>query len=193
MSQSSVTPVELQGRRIIIGLSGGIACYKVATVVSHLAQAGAEVTVVMTDAATRFVMPLTFQALSGRYTFTSQWEHVESRDPQHISLAREADLMIIAPCSMDMLAKLATGRTDDVVSLVASAIDLKRQPILLAPTMNEIMLNQPATRRNLAQLREDGFEIIEPGEGWQACRTIGVGRMAEPEEILDRIRDKISK
>ncbi|MCH7545494.1 MAG: hypothetical protein IID30_03715 [Planctomycetes bacterium] len=193
MSQSSVTPVELQGRRIIIGLSGGIACYKVATVVSHLAQAGAEVTVVMTDAATRFVTPLTFQALSGRHTFTSQWEHVESQDPQHISLAREADLMLIAPCSMDMLAKLATGRTDDVVSLVASAIDLKRQPILLAPTMNEIMLNQPATRRNLAQLREDGFEIIEPGEGWQACRTIGVGRMAEPEEILDRIRDKISK
>lgn len=164
-----------------------------ATVVSHLAQAGAEVTVVMTDAATRFVTPLTFQALSGRHTFTSQWEHVESQDPQHISLAREADLMLIAPCSMDMLAKLATGRTDDVVSLVASAIDLKRQPILLAPTMNEIMLNQPATRRNLAQLREDGFEIIEPGEGWQACRTIGVGRMAEPEEILDRIRDKISK
>ena len=193
MSQSSVTPVELQGRRIIIGLSGGIACYKVATVVSHLAQAGAEVTVVMTDAATRFVTPLTFQALSGRHTFTSQWEHVESQDPQHISLAREADLMLIAPCSMDMLAKLATGRTDDVVSLVASAIDLKRQPILLAPTMNEVMLNQPATRRNLAQLREDGFEIIEPGEGWQACRTIGVGRMAEPEEILDRIRDKISK
>ena len=193
MSQSSVTPVELQGRRIIIGLSGGIACYKVATVVSHLAQAGAEVTVVMTEAATRFVTPLTFQALSGRHTFTSQWEHVESQDPQHISLAREADLMLIAPCSMDMLAKLATGRTDDVVSLVASAIDLKRQPILLAPTMNEIMLNQPATRRNLAQLREDGFEIIEPGEGWQACRTIGVGRMAEPEEILDRIRDKISK
>ena len=193
MSQSSVTPVELQGRRIIIGLSGGIACYKVATVVSHLAQAGAEVTVVMTDAATRFVTPLTFQALSGRHTFTSQWEHVESQDPQHISLAREADLMLIAPCSMDMLAKLATGRTDDVVSLVASAIDLKRQPILLAPTMNEIMLNQPATRRNLAQLREDGFEIIEPGEGWQACRTIGVGRMAEPEELLDRIRDKSSK
>lgn len=146
----------------------------------------------MTDAATRFVTPLTFQALSGRHTFTSQWEHVESQDPQHISLAREADLMLIAPCSMDMLAKLATGRTDDVVSLVASAVDLKRQSILLAPSMNEVMLNQPATRRNLAQLREDGFDIIEPGEGWQACRTVGVGRMAEPEELLDRIRDRIS-
>ncbi len=192
MSNSSVSTSELQGRRIIIGLSGGIACYKVATVVSRLAQAGAEVTVVMTDAATRFVTPLTFQALSGHHTFTSQWEHVESQDPQHISLAREADLMLIAPCSMDMLAKLATGRTDDVVSLVASAMDLKRQSILLAPSMNEVMLNQPATRRNLAQLSKDGFDIIEPGEGWQACRTVGVGRMAEPEELLDRIRDRIS-
>lgn len=192
MSNSSVSTSELQGRRIIIGLSGGIACYKVATVVSRLAQAGAEVTVVMTDAATRFVTPLTFQALSGRHTFTSQWEHVESQDPQHISLAREADLMLIAPCSMDMLAKLATGRTDDVVSLVASAVDLKRQPILLAPSMNEVMLNQPATRRNLSLLRKDGFEIIEPGEGWQACRTIGVGRMAEPETILEQISKNFS-
>ncbi len=192
MSNSSVSTSELQGRRIIIGLSGGIACYKVATVVSRLAQAGAEVTVVMTDAATRFVTPLTFQALSGRHTFTSQWEHVESQDPQHISLARETDLMLIAPCSMDMLAKLATGRTDDVVSLVASAIDLNRQPILLVPSMNEVMLNQPATLRNLALLREDGFEIIEPGEGWQACRTIGVGRMAEPETILEQISKNFS-
>ena len=192
MSNSSVSTSELQDRRIIIGLSGGIACYKVATVVSRLAQAGAEVTVVMTDAATRFVTPLTFQALSGRHTFTSQWEHVESQDPQHISLARETDLMLIAPCSMDMLAKLATGRTDDVVSLIASAVDLKRQPILLAPSMNEVMLNQPATLRNLALLREDGFEIIEPGDGWQACRTIGVGRMAEPETILEQISKNFS-
>ena len=192
MSNSSASTSEFQDRRIIIGLSGGIACYKVATVVSRLAQAGAEVTVVMTDAATRFVTPLTFQALSGRHTFTSQWEHVESQDPQHISLARETDLMLIAPCSMDMLAKLATGRTDDVVSLVASAVDLKRQPILLAPSMNEVMLNQPATLRNLALLREDGFEIIEPGDGWQACRTIGVGRMAEPETILEQISKNFS-
>jgi phosphopantothenoylcysteine decarboxylase/phosphopantothenate--cysteine ligase len=178
----------LHGRRIIVGLSGGIACYKVAGVVSAMAQAGAEVTVAMTDGATRFVAPLTFQALSGRPVYSSQWEHIESSDPQHISLARAADLMLIAPCTMDMMAKLAAGRTDDVVSLIASAIDLARQPILLAPSMNEVMWNQPSTRRNLAQLQTDGFQIVQPEKGWQACRTVGVGRMAEPETLLAAVR-----
>ena len=111
------------GRRVIVGLSGGIACYKVAQVVSRLVQGDVEVTVAMTDAATRFVTPLTFEALSGRAVYSSQWQHVESHDPQHISLARAADLMLIAPCTMDMLAKLAHGRADDVVSLIASAVD----------------------------------------------------------------------
>jgi len=174
----------VSGRRIIVGLTGGIACYKVASIVSALAQAGAEVSVAMTDAATRFVTPLTFQALSARPVYTSQWDHLESNDPQHISLARAAHLMLIAPCTMDMLARLAHGRTDDVVSLIVSAIDRAKQPVLLAPSMNEVMWNQPATQRNLAQLRADGFEIIEPGSGWQACRTEGVGRLAEPEVIL---------
>lgn len=178
-------------RRVIVGLSGGIACYKLANVVSALAQDGVEVTVAMTDAATKFVAPLTFQALSGRPVYTSQWEHIESNDPQHISLARAADLMLIAPCTMDMLARLATGRADDVVSLIASAIDLERQPILLAPSMNEVMWNQASTKRNLAQLKKDGFEIIAPGSGWQACRTEGVGRLAEPDEILDAIRKRL--
>ena len=178
----------LKGRRIIVGLSGGIACYKVANVVSALAQAGAEITVAMTDGATRFVATLTFQALSGRPVYTSQWEHVESNDPQHISLARAADLMLIAPCTMDMMAKLASGRTDDVVSLIAAAIDLQRQPVLLAPSMNEVMWYQPSTRRNLAQLQDDGFQIIQPEQGWQACRTVGVGRMAEPETLLAAVR-----
>lgn len=174
----------VSGRRIIVGLTGGIACYKVASIVSALAQAGAEVSVAMTDAATRFVTPLTFQALSARPVYTSQWDHLESNDPQHISLARAAHLMLIAPCTMDMLARLAHGRTDDVVSLIVSAIDRAKQPVLLAPSMNEVMWNQLATQRNLAQLRADGFEIIEPGSGWQACRTEGVGRLAEPEVIL---------
>lgn len=185
-------PQAAVGTRVIVGVSGGIACYKVAHVVSRLAQDGVEVTVVMTDAATRFVAPLTFQALSGRPVYTSQWEHVESSDPQHISLARDAEVMLIAPCTMDMLAKLATGRTDDVVSLVASAVDWSRQPLLLAPSMNETMWNQPATRRNLARLREDGCQIIEPGVGWQACRTEGAGRLAEPEVILERVRSILS-
>ncbi len=174
-------------KRVIVGVSGGIACYKVAHVVSRLAQAGAEVTVAMTDAATRFVAPLTFQALSGRPVYTSQWEHVESHDPQHINLARVADVMLIAPCTMDMLARLAHGRADDVVSLIASAVEWSRQPLLLAPSMNEVMWNQPSTQRNVTQLRADGCRIIEPGEGWQACRTEGIGRLAEPEVIIQAV------
>lgn len=191
MPHSNEKTGELEGRTIIIGLSGGIACYKVATVVSRLVQSGAQVTVAMTEAATKFVTPLTFQALSGRPVYANQWSHIESHDPQHIALARKADLMLIAPCTMNMLAKLAGGQADDMVCLIASAMDLQRQRIMLAPSMNEVMLNQPSTKRNLAQLREDGFLIIEPGEGWQACRTVGAGRMAEPEDILDNIRENI--
>lgn len=159
-----------------------------AQVVSRLVQTGADVTVAMTEAATHFVTPLTFESLSGRPVCTSPWEHHESSDPQHIRLAREADLMLIAPCTMDMLAKLAHGRADDVVSLIASAVDRQRQVMLLAPSMNEVMWNQPATQRNLKQLCDDGCRIIEPGEGWQACRTEGVGRMAEPEDILEALK-----
>ncbi len=181
------------GKGIVVGITGGIACYKTAHIVSRLAQAGASVSVLMTDAATRFVTPLTFQALSGRPVYTSQWEHVESQDPQHISLARGAALMLIAPCTMDMMAKLATGRTDDVVSLVASAIDRSKQPCLLAPSMNAVMWNQPATQRALAQLKDDGFQLIGPDSGWQACRTEGVGRMSEPDEILASVADKLRR
>jgi phosphopantothenoylcysteine decarboxylase/phosphopantothenate--cysteine ligase len=181
------------GKRIIIGLTGGIACYKVASVVSHLTQCGAEVTVMMTEAATRFVAPLTFQALSGRPVYTSQWQHIESHDPQHVALAVAADLMLIAPCSMDMLAKLAIGRTDDVVSLTASAIDRSSHPVLLAPSMNAAMYRQPSTQRNLAQLAEDGFRIMTPETGWQACRTEGIGRLPEPDALIAAVRAALSE
>jgi phosphopantothenoylcysteine decarboxylase/phosphopantothenate--cysteine ligase len=164
----------------------------VANVVSALAQDGMEVTVSMSDAATRFITPLTFQALSGRPVYTDQWQHIESSDPQHINLARAADLMLIAPCSMDMLAKLAHGRTDDVVSLIASAIDRSKHAVMLAPSMNEVMWNQPATQRNLKQLHEDRFEIIQPEEGWQACRTVGVGRLPEPAELVSLVRERLN-
>ncbi|UCD76219.1 MAG: phosphopantothenoylcysteine decarboxylase [Phycisphaerales bacterium] len=181
-------PLEgLASRRLIVGLTGGIACYKVAYVVSALAKAGAEVTVVMTEAATRFVTPLTFQALSGRPVYSSQWEHLEAHDPQHIATARAAELMLIAPCTMNMLSKLATGRADDAVSVVAAAMDVKRRPVLLAPSMNETMYRQASTQRNLAQLRADGFHIIEPATGWQACGTVGVGRLPEPADLLREI------
>lgn len=174
-------------RRVIVGVTGGIACYKIAQVVSRLVQADVDVTVAMTDAATRFITPLTFEALSGRAVYSSQWQHIESHDPQHISLARAAEVMLIAPCTMDMLAKLAHGRCDDVVSLIASALDWTQQAMLIAPSMNEVMWNQQATQRNVEQLKADGCEIIEPGEGWQACRTEGKGRLAEPEVIVDAV------
>jgi phosphopantothenoylcysteine decarboxylase/phosphopantothenate--cysteine ligase len=174
----------LRGVRVVVGVTGGIAAYKTCWLVSRLAQAGAEVTVLMTEAATRFVGPITFQALSGRPVYTSAWEHVESQDPQHINLARAADVAIVAPCTMDCMAKLAAGLTDDVVTLVLSAIDRAKTPVLLAPSMNEAMWNQPATQRNARLLVGDGFRLIGPGEGWQACRTVGAGRMSEPEELL---------
>ncbi len=183
--------VRADGGRALVGVTGGIAAYKSATLVSRLAQAGVEVTVAMTEAATRFVAPLTFQALSGRHVYTSQWEHAESRDPQHISLARALDVAIVAPCTMDMLAKLVIGRTDDAVSLILSAVDRSRTPVILAPAMNEVMWAQPSTRRNVAQLAEDGFEIVAPGEGWQACRAVGPGRMAEPEELVEVVRRRL--
>jgi phosphopantothenoylcysteine decarboxylase/phosphopantothenate--cysteine ligase len=173
--------------RIIVCVTGGIAAYKTATVVSRLAQAGAQVTVAMTEAATHFVTPLTFQALSARPVYTSAWQHVESQDPQHISLASAADLVVVAPCTMDCMAKLAAGTTDDIVTLILSAVDRKRTPVLLAPAMNSVMWGQASTQRNLRVLLGDGFEIIGPGEGWQACRHVGAGRMSEPELILERI------
>lgn len=177
----------VQGKRIIVGITGGIAAYKTATIVSRLAQAGAEVTVVMTEAATKFVTPLTFQALSARPVYTSAWQHIESHDPQHINLADAADAAVVAPCTMDCMAKLASGRTDDVVTLILSAVDRAKTPVLLAPSMNSVMWNQPSTQRNLKTLVQDGFQVIGPGEGWQACRHVGTGRMSEPETILEAL------
>lgn len=182
---------DLSGRRVIVGVMGGIAAYKTCTLVSRLAQRGAEVTVAMTPSATRFVGPITFQALSARPVYTSAWEHIESHDPQHIDLADRCDLAVVAPCTMDGLARLATGRTDDVVCLILSAVDRSRTPVLLAPSMNSVMWSQASTRRNIEQLVSDGFEMVGPGEGWQACRHVGAGRMAEPEAILEAVERRL--
>lgn len=176
---------------MIVGVTGGIAAYKTAMLVSRLAQAGAQVTVAMTESATRFVTPLTFQALSARAVYTSAWEHLESKDPQHISLATGADVAIVAPCTMDCMAKLANGITEDVVCLILSAVDRNKTPVLLAPAMNSVMWAQPATQRNAKQLVSDGFSIIGPDEGWQACRHVGPGRMVEPEDLLTRVIEAV--
>lgn len=182
----------LRDATVVVGVTGGIAAYKACTLVSRLAQAGARVTVLMTPAAAKFVGPITFQALSGKPVYTSPWEHVEAHDPQHVALARAADAVIVAPCTMDCMAKLAHGMTDDVVTLVLSAVDLTHTPVLLAPSMNEAMWNQASTQRNARTLAEDGFRLVGPGEGWQACRTVGAGRMVEPEELLVRVAEVVS-
>ena len=174
--------------RILIGICGGIAAYKVAAVVSALAQENEAVTVAMTRDSERFVGETTFASLSGRPVFRDPWTHQESPDSPHIALARSARVMLVAPCTMDMLGKLVMGRADDPVSLLAASIDRSVCPVLLAPSMNQTMLQQPATQRNLKVLEQDGFTIISPGTGWQACRTEGAGRMAEPEELTARIR-----
>jgi len=181
----------LRDKRVIVGVTGGIAAYKTAMLVSRLAQSGAQVTVAMTDSATRFVTPLTFQALSARPVYTSAWEHVESKDPQHISLATAADVVVVAPCTMDCMAKLAHGITEDVVCLILSAVDRRKTPVLLAPAMNSAMWAQPSTQRNARTLVEDGFSIVGPDEGWQACRHVGPGRMVEPERLLIEIEGAI--
>lgn len=190
---TTTDPNLLKGSSILVGVTGGIAAYKTAAIVSRLAQSGASVTVAMTESATKFITPLTFQALSGRPVYTSPWQHIESSDPQHISLARSCSLAIVAPCTMDCMAKLATGRCDDIVTLILSAIDRKKTPVLLAPAMNAVMWEQPANQRNLATLKDDGFAFVGPAEGWQACRTSGPGRMSEPDELFAAIVSVIKR
>ncbi len=185
MSSQDSNP--LQGAPILVGVTGGIAAYKTCFLVSRLAQAGAQVTVAMTPEAAKFVTPLTFQALSGRPVYTSAWDHIESSDPQHVSLARHCRVAIVAPCTMNCTGKLAMGLTDDVVTLILSAIDRSKTPVLLAPAMNAAMWGQASTQRNLATLRGDGFRVVGPAEGWQACRTSGPGRMSEPEDLFEAV------
>ena len=181
------------GRHILVALSGGIACYKTATIVSRLVQGGAQVTVLMTEAATRFVGPLTFESLSGRAVLTSQWEQVESHDSQHIALARAAHLMLIAPASANTIAKLAGGFCDNIVTTIALALPPKT-PLLLAPAMNAAMWENAITQRNIQTLRDlRGVDLVGPEEGWQACRTKGMGRMSEPEAIVAAIEKLLAR
>ena len=189
----SEPPSPVRGRRVLVGVSGGIAVYKTATLVSRLAQRGGEVRVLMTEAATRFVTPLTFQSLSGHKVLTSIWETDDRPDAQHIGLARWADLLILAPATANLIAKVAAGLCDDVVSLAAASLprDPQPTPVLLAPAMNADMWQSPITTRNIDTLRSlDGWHIIGPEEGWQACRTTGPGRMSEPDTLLEAV-DKI--
>jgi phosphopantothenoylcysteine decarboxylase/phosphopantothenate--cysteine ligase len=178
------TRMDLSGKHIVLGLSGGIACYKAADFTRELVKAGATVQVVMTAAAEAFITPVTMQALSTRPVYTSQWDAREPSNMAHINLTREADAIVIAPASADFIAKLVQGRADDLLSLACLARPLLRCPLLVAPAMNREMWAHPATQRNLAQLRLDGATLLGPGSGDQACGEIGDGRMLEPTELL---------
>ena len=172
-------------RKVIVALSGGIACFKSATIVSKLVQQGAEVRVLMTEGAQKFVTPLTLQSLSGSSVITSIWQAVDRPDAQHIGLARWCDLLIIAPASANTIAKIATGITDDVVSLTTCALP-KETPVLIAPAMNADMWANPIVQRNVATIQQVlGYKTVGPESGWQACRTEGAGRMSEPQAIVE--------
>ncbi len=183
--------LELRGRHIVLGLSGGIACYKGAELCRALIKAGATVQVVMTEAAEAFITPVTMQALSGRPVFTSQWDNRATgeiaNNMAHINLSREADAILIAPCSADFMAKLLHGRADDLLSLMCLARPIGQVPLLLAPAMNREMYAHPATQRNLIQLDADGAHILGVGSGFQACGETGDGRMLEPDQLLEDV------
>ncbi len=176
--------MELSGKRITLGVTGGIAAYKAAELVRQLVKLGATVRVAMTEAATRFVTPVTFQALSGHAVYCDQWDARVANNMAHIELSREADIILVAPASADFLAKLAHGLADDLLSTLALA---RNCPLLVAPAMNLQMWNNPATQRNVATLRADGITLLGPASGDQACGEVGLGRMIEPEEIVEDV------
>ena len=176
---------DLAGKHIVLGLTGGIACYKSAELCRALIKAGATVQVVMTEAAGQFITPVTMQALSQRPVYGSQWDVRADNNMLHINLSREADACLIAPASADFMAKLAQGRADDLLSLLCLARPRQTVPLLLAPAMNREMWSHPATQRNVAQLCADGATVLDVGQGDQACGETGDGRMLEPHELLD--------
>ncbi|RYF62968.1 MAG: phosphopantothenate synthase, partial [Comamonadaceae bacterium] len=178
---------DLSDRHIVLGLTGGIACYKSAELCRLLLKAGATVQVVMTEAAEQFITPVTMQALSGRLVYGSQWDAREPNNMPHINLSREADAIVLAPCSADFIARLVQGRSDELLSLLCLARPTDRVPLLIAPAMNREMWSHPATQRNLAQVAADGTHVLGVGSGWQACGETGDGRMLEPAQLLDDI------
>jgi phosphopantothenoylcysteine decarboxylase/phosphopantothenate--cysteine ligase len=175
---------ELASRRILLGVTGGVAAYKSAELVRLLLKAGADVQVVMTDAATRFVTPVTMQALSGRHVYSDMWDPRIANNMAHIDLSRDRELIVVAPATADFLAKLAHGLADDLLSTLCVA---RECPLAVAPAMNRQMWENAATRRNVDLLRGDGVTIMGPAAGDQACGETGMGRMVEPAEIYAEI------
>jgi phosphopantothenoylcysteine decarboxylase/phosphopantothenate--cysteine ligase len=178
--------MELAGKKIVLGLTGGIACYKSAELVRALIKAGAAVQVVMTEAARHFITPVTMQALSGRTVYTDQWDSRIDNNMAHIDLTRDADAIVIAPCSADFMRKLVQGAADDLLSTLCLARP-ETVPLLIAPAMNVEMWQKPATQRNVTQLIDDGISVLGPAEGDQACGETGLGRMLEPAQLMEML------
>lgn len=173
---------DFKSKRLVVGVSGSIAAYKAADLVSQLVQANAQVTVLMSDAACRFVTPLTFQSLSGHAVYKDLFEDPpEKLLPTHTTVAQEADLIVLAPATADILAKIALGLATDVIT---ASVLATRKPILIAPAMNKNMFENPITQRHLAELKSRGVHRIGPEKGFLACRYEGVGRMSEPAMIV---------
>ena len=179
--------LDLEGRHIVLGLSGGVACYKSAELARELIKAGATVQAVMTEAAGQFITAVTMQALTGRPVFTSQWDARQPNNMAHIDLSREADAILVAPASADFIAQLAQGRAAELLALLCLARPIDRVPLLVAPAMNREMWAHPATQRNVAQIRADGATVLGPAAGDQACGEIGDGRMLEAAELRDEL------
>ncbi len=177
----------MKNREILIGVTGGIAAYKTAALVSRLVQADASVSVVMTQAATKFVGTATFSALTGRPVATRTFATRKHPLGAHIELAQRAEIFCIAPATADCIAKLAHGSADDLLSTVALCCTC---PILIAPAMNAAMWDKPAVQRNIKQLKEDGFHCIAPQEGWLSCRQVGTGRMVEADTLFEEIKQR---
>jgi phosphopantothenoylcysteine decarboxylase/phosphopantothenate--cysteine ligase len=178
---------ELAGRHIVLGLSGGAACFKAAEFCRLLIKAGATVQVVMTDAASQFITPVAMQALSGRLVYVSQWDARPDNNMAHINLSREADAIVVAPASADFIAQLVQGRAGELLPLMCLARPIHRVPLLLGPAMNREMWAHPATQRNLRQVVEDGATVLGVAHGDQACGEFGDGRMLEAAELLEEL------
>ena len=174
----------LLNKKIVLGISGGIAAYKTPELARQLIQEGASIQVVMTQAATQFVTPVTMQALTGNPVFTSQWDSSVSNNMAHIELSRSADAIVIAPASADLMAKLSLGLADDLLSTLCLARDCS---LLLAPAMNKQMWEHAATQRSVERLNKDGVTLLGPASGFQACGEVGMGRMLEPSEITEQV------
>ena len=175
---------ELSGRRIVLGVTGGVAAYKAAELVRLLGKAGADVHVVLTGGGARFVTPVTFQALSGNPVWSDLWDPRIENNMAHIDLTRGADAILIAPATADVIAKLVHGLADDLLTTLCLA---RECPLVVAPAMNRQMWEHPATRRNVAQLAADGAAVFGPGAGDQACGEVGMGRVLEPDELLEHL------